>query len=134
MKAQMDRKYPILKDVGEQVENNPESEYVFMYDDGQVYRAFACHSISANDYIVEAFDVNQRVVCTIPADTPWRYVHRDNLEFVTGAEMEETELRNFKAKRDLQDRLLKELGLDERAGSPTMKHEYKEGFNPKLYA
>lgn len=137
MKMQMDRKYPILRDVGEQSENNPDLDYIFMYDDGQVYRAFACRDISVNEHIVTAFGLEGKVVCSIPAETAWRYVHRDNLEFVTGAEMEEIELKNFKAKKELQKNLLKELGLDKEdksEGSTDVPHEYKSGFNPKLYA
>ena len=136
MKAQMDRKYPILVDVGEQAQKKPSSEYVFMYDDGAVYRAFSCQTIDVGTSIVSALDNDGIIVCSIPSDTPWRYIHKDNLEFVTGAEMEEVELRNFKTKRDLQKSLMKELGLDKKGveGEQELKTEYSDtGFNPRLY-
>lgn len=130
----MDRKYPILIDIGTQIEQNPQKDYVFFYDDGQVYRAFMCDRIHVGNKTVNAYD-GIRVIVTIPADTTWRLVHRNSLEFVLGSDMEAVELNNLKQKKDIQKKLIKDLGLDEKEESNEgIEHEWKAGPNPKLYA
>lgn len=132
MKTQMERMYPILVDIGTQLEKNADKEFVFFYDDGNVYRAFTCDAVSVERYVVRALSDNQAIV-TIPSETTWRMIKRDRLEFVTGKEMDEADIRNLKAKKDLQKALIKELGIKE-DGSDGVATEYAEkGFNPKLY-
>lgn len=130
MKPQMNRKYPILQDIGTQLESFPLSKYVFFYDDGQVYRAFVCDKINVTERIVEAFR-NDSMIVSIPSETTWRMVRKDNLEFILGSEMEEVEYHNMKLKKDLNKRMMKELDLEDE--QPKIQHEYVQGFNPKLY-
>ncbi len=125
MKTQQERVYPVLLDIGTQLEREPHRDFIFFYDDGQVYRAFPCDDITVDRYIVSAISDN-RVIVKIPADTSWRLLKKDRLEFVSGAEMDEADIKNLKAKKDQQKKLVKEAGED-------VKHEYSEGFNPKLY-
>ena len=141
MKPQMDRRYPIAIDIGTQLETSP-CEFVFFYDDGGVFRAFGANYTVVGEDTVQAYGVDNRVVVEIPRDTIWRLVNKTVLEFVTGSEMEETEMTNYKMKRDLQKRLVESLGLEKRVedvdahettGLSSIKTEYELGYNPKLY-
>lgn len=129
MKTQMERVYPILKDVGVQSEEDPRNVAVFLYDDGQAYRAFMCTNVKVNEGIISVHGWNGDIYLMLPSDTPWRLVRRDKLEFVTGAQMEETEIRGLKAKKDLTESLIDEFGLDDKK----IRTEYDKGYNPKLY-
>jgi len=134
MKTQMDRKYPILVDIGSQVEKDPSHEYVFFYDDGAVYRAFSCDQIDTSTPEKVSALLSGKVIVTVPSETVWRFIHKDNLEFVAGSDMEEIELTNLKQKKDIQKKLIKSLGLDKDDTDSIVAHEYKEGYNPKMYA
>jgi len=122
MKIQLDRRYPIAMDIGTQLDDS-KCDYVFFYDDGGVFRAFACDEVTTNEFIVTATQRDGRIVVTLPADTIWRMVNKSVLEFVTGAEMEESELTNYKAKRDLTKKLVKDLGLKKKKGDPKDEDE-----------
>lgn len=114
MNLQLSRMIPIAKDIGTQLSENPGRQYVFFYDDGPVFRAFACERVLIGKDTVSAMDSHDLSLAIIPKDTTWRLVHKSNLDFVSGLDIEEMELRNFKVKCDLQKRLLKELGLDQK--------------------
>lgn len=132
MKTHMERSYPILKDIGELTDDHPSREFVFLYDDGQSYRAFAASNVQIGADSVSAVDAHGKTICTIPSETPWRFIHKSNLLLVTGAEMEEADLRNLKQKRDLQKKLIKDFNLEVK--DDEVKTEYSDkGYNPRLY-
>jgi hypothetical protein len=137
VKTQMERRYPIAIDIGTQLDQSP-CQFVFFYDDGGVFRAFAADSTMVRDETVTAYGSDNKEVVVIPKDTVWRLVNKNVLEFVTGAEMEEIEMTNYKKKHDLQKSLVESLGLEKekeesQPASSGFKTEYELGYNPKLY-
>lgn len=111
MKTSMERVYPLVKDMHEQEELFPDREYVFFYDDGQVYRAFLVDRVKVYEKYVEAL-AGEKIIVTVPGEASWRLIHKSNLEFVNGATMEQIELIGSRQKQDLKEKMLKKLGLD----------------------
>jgi len=122
MKTSMERVYPIAKDMQEQLEDRPYNDFVFFYDDG-VFRAFGANGVHIDEHKVTAwtkFDGKTTDLITLPADTPWRLIHKSLLEFVNGATMEQLELIGTRQKQELRDKMFKKLGWDEE-GKKTKK-------------
>jgi hypothetical protein len=134
MKTQMDRSYPLILDLQDQIDRTPSGpQYVFLYDDGPVFRAFLCEDVIVGRNSVRAM-IGTKVVVKIPARTDWRMVHLESIRLETGATMEEAELRNLSQKRTLQKQLIDELGLKSELGQAMTTTEYSElGYNPKMY-
>jgi hypothetical protein len=134
MKTHMDRSYPIILDLQDQIDRTPSGpQYVFLYDDGPVFRAFLCEEVHVGKSSVRAM-IGTKVVVKIPARTDWRMVHLESIRLETGATMEEAELRNLSQKRTLHNRLIDELDLKTELGRSLTPTEYSElGYNPKMY-
>lgn len=110
MKTNQARVIPIVRDLEQQFAEHPECTSVFMYDDGGVYRAFACEDVNFGNpgsWVSATIGGNRIVV--IPEYTPWRLINRDTLDLRTGKEIETARLMGLYEDSELREELVKKI-------------------------
>lgn len=116
MKTSMERVQPIALDIESQSikDDSKDRPYVFFYEDGGIFRAFLCSSVSVETEggTVTAKGSDGLPLVVVPSDTTWRLVHKNLLEFVPGSIMEQVEAVGLKQKQEIRKKIYKKLGYD----------------------